>query len=373
MNLYFDNASTGFPKPPQVAEAMAHFLTDIGGTYGRAAYSRVVDATRIVEACRDAVARVMGVGDASKIAFTAGATMAVNTILRGLLNLKGGRVLVSPLEHNAVMRPLTALGVAIDTLPALSDGSIDTERLREVDTTGVALVVVNHQSNVNGVVQPLEDICRWAHAQNLKVMADCSQSLPSAAVEADEWGLDFAVFTGHKGLLGPSGTGGFYARDPGSVAPLVYGGTGSNSESYEMPEQWPDRFEAGTPNLVGIAGLGAALENRPRPLHTRQDFLDTAAGIAALPGFRVYKALDVQAQGELFSLTHERLSPSRLAALLWEEYGIETRAGLHCAPAAHRTIGTFPHGTVRIAAGPYLTPQDFETLLAALSEISKKR
>lgn len=373
MNLYFDNASTSFPKPPQVALAMAHFLTDIGGTYGRAAYSRVVVATRIVEACRDAVARVMGVGDASTIAFTAGATMAVNTILRGLPDIKGGRVLVSPLEHNAVMRPLTALGVAIDTLPALSDGSIDTERLRDFDTTGVALVVVNHQSNVNGVVQPLEDICRWAHEQNLKVMADCSQSLPSAVVEADEWGLDFAVLTGHKGLLGPSGVGGFYARNPGSIKPLVYGGTGSNSDSFEMPEQWPDRFEAGTPNLVGIAGLGAALENRPRPLHTRQDFLDTAAGITALPGFRVYKALDVQAQGELFSLTHERLSPSRLAALLWETYGIETRAGLHCAPIAHRTIGTFPHGTVRIASSPYHAPQDFETLLAALSEISKKR
>ena len=158
MNLYFDNASTSFPKPPQVAAAMAHFLTEIGGTYGRAAYPRVVDATRIVEECRDAIAAVMGVGDASKIAFTAGATMAVNTILRGLPDVENGRVLVSPLEHNAVMRPLVALGASVSTLPASCDGCIDVEKLPLVDTKGAGLVIVDHQSNVNGVIQPMEAI-----------------------------------------------------------------------------------------------------------------------------------------------------------------------------------------------------------------------
>lgn len=373
MNLYFDNASTGFPKPPQVAAAMTHFLTEIGGTYGRAAYSRVVEATRMTERCRDAAATVMGVADASKIAFTAGATMAVNTILRGLPGVRNKRVLVSPLEHNAVMRPLAALGAAVGTLPALSDGCIDVERLPEVDTEGVGLVIVNHQSNVNGVIQPLGAICRWAGERGISVLADCSQSLPGTVVAADEWGLGFAVFTGHKGLLGPSGVGGFFARDPASVEPLIYGGTGSNSDRYEMPDLWPDRFEAGTPNLVGLAGLRAALENRPRAAHARADFSDLAVAVKKLPGFRVYAALKAENQGELFSLTHERLSPSCLAALLWEEYGIEVRAGLHCAPAAHRTIGTFPCGTVRIAAGPYHTSGDFERLLRALTEISQKR
>ncbi|MCC8062682.1 MAG: aminotransferase class V-fold PLP-dependent enzyme [Rikenellaceae bacterium] len=374
MNLYFDNASTSFPKPSAVARAVAHYIDEIGGTYGRAAYPRVVRSTRIVERCRDAVAAILGVGDPSKIAFASGATLAVNTVLNGLR--LSGRVLVSPLEHNAVMRPLRRLeqrgGIRIETLPALADGSIDTCRLKEVDTRGVALVAVNHQSNVNGVIQPLEAVCRWAAEAGVPVLADCSQSLPAAELRADEWGLDYAVFTGHKGLLGPSGTGGFFARDPSAVEPLVCGGTGSRSESYEMPDGWPDRFEAGTPNLVGLAGLDAALENRPVAAHSRQDFLDLAASVAALPGFRVYRAARPETQGELFSLTHERLSPSRLAALLWEGYGIETRAGLHCAPAAHRALGTFPSGTVRIAASPYHTGRDFAALAKALAEISEK-
>lgn len=375
MNLYFDNASTSFPKPPEVAAAMTRFLTDEGGTYGRAAYARVLRSTRIVEACRDAVARVMGVGDASKIAFTAGATTAVNTLLHGL-PLRG-RVLVSPLEHNAVMRPLARLErlgrIRVETLPAAADGCVDPDRLAEVDAEGVALVVVDHQSNVNGVIQPLAEICAWAHARGVPVLADCSQSLPAVPLAADGWGLDFAVFTGHKGLLGPTGSGGFFAREPQTVEPFVYGGTGSRSDSFGMPDEWPDRFEAGTPNLVGLAGLAAALGNRPGAAHDRQDFLDLISRIAALPGFRVYGAREAARQGELVSVVHDRLSPSRLSALLWESYGVETRAGLHCAPAAHRTLGTFPSGTVRLAASPYHTSADFEALLAALTEISKKR
>lgn len=375
LNLYFDNASTSFPKPPEAVAAMARFLTQDGGTYGRAAYDRVLRSTRIVENARDAVAVLLGVGDASKIAFTSGATMAVNTLLRGL-PLRG-RVLVSPLEHNAVMRPLSMLErcgrIRIGVLPAREDGTVDPDRLAQTNTGDVSLVVVNHQSNVNGAIQPLREICRWARERGVPVLADGSQSLPGASVDADGWGLDFVVFTGHKGLLGPTGTGGFFARTPQTVEPLVYGGTGSRSDSFGMPDGWPDRFEAGTPNLVGLAGLAAALANRPQAAHSRQDFLDMISGIEALPGFRVCRAAEPERQGGLVSVVYERLSPSRLAGLLWESYGIETRAGLHCAPAAHRTLGTFPAGTVRLAVSPYHASADFEALLAALTDISRKR
>lgn len=373
MNLYFDNASTSFPKPPEVAGEIVQYLNDIGGTYGRAAYPRIVAATGMAERCRDAVAALIGVGDAAKIAFTSGATAGLNTVLRGIGLGRGARVLVSPLEHNAVMRPLAALGTEAVTLPAFEDGWIDTQRLGEVETEGAALVVINHQSNVNGVIQPLAEICAWAQGRGLKVLADCAQSLPYSTLAADAWGLDYAVFTGHKGLLGPTGTGGFYAREPLSVEPLVYGGTGSRSESFEMPEAWPDRFEAGTPNLTGIAGLLGALENRPAPKHSRGDFMDLLRAVRELPEFRVYGALATDYQGELFSVAHERLGAAQLADVLWSSYGIEVRAGLHCAPAAHRFLGSFPQGTVRFAAGPYHTPQDFETLLRALTEISKER
>ncbi|WP_283391089.1 aminotransferase class V-fold PLP-dependent enzyme [Millionella massiliensis] len=385
MNLYFDNASTSFPKPPDVAEAMCRFLTQEGGTYGRAAYDRVLRATRIVEGCRDAMAVLLGVDDASKIAFTAGATSAVNVVLNGLFpegcSREGQqpkkRVWVSPLEHNAVMRPLARLErlgrITVEVLPGREDGTVDLDRLAALDTERGALVVVNHQSNVNGVIQPLKEICAWARSRGLHVMTDCSQSLPGAPIEVDAWGVDYAIFTGHKGLLGPTGTGGFFARDPQRLEPLICGGTGSRSDSFEMPDEWPDRFEAGTPNLVGLAGLGAALEHRPRAAHERQDFLDMVSAAAALPGFRVYRAADPGCQGELVSITHERLTPSRLSTLLWEEYEVETRAGLHCAPAAHRTIGTFPQGTVRLAASPYHTPADLEALLGVLNEIARKR
>lgn len=373
MNLYFDNASTSFPKPPEVAGEIARYLNDAGGTYGRAAYPRIVEATGMVERCRDAVARLMGVGDASKIAFTGGATMAINTVLQGFGLPRGARVLVSPLEHNAVMRPLAAMGVEAVAMPAFADGRIDLSKLENVDLKDIALVVINHQSNVNGVVQPLAEICEWAHSRGIRVLADCSQSLPYSTLAADLWGLDYAVFTGHKGLLGPTGVGGFYAREPLSIEPLAYGGTGSRSESYEMPEAWPDRFEAGTPNLAGIAGLLAALENRPAAAHSRGDFLDLVSAVAGLSGFRVFGALSAEYQGELFSVAHERLGAAGLADALWSSYGIEVRAGLHCAPAAHRFLGSFPGGTVRFAAGPYHKAQDFEVLLRALTEISKER
>lgn len=373
MNLYFDNASTSFPKPPEVAEGIARYLSHGGGTYGRAAYGRIVEATGMVERCRDAVARLMGVGDASKIAFTSGATAAINTVLQGFGLPRGARVLVSPLEHNAVMRPLAAMGVKAVALPAFADGRIDTVRLQDIDIKDIPLVVINHQSNVNGVVQPLAEICGWAHSRGIRVLADCSQSLPCSTLAADLWGLDYAVFTGHKGLLGPTGTGGFYAREPLSLEPLVYGGTGSRSESFEMPEAWPDRFEAGTPNMAGIAGLLAALENRPGTGHSRTDFLDLLSAVAGLPGFRVFGALSAEYQGELFSVAHERLGTAKLADSLWSSYGIEVRAGLHCAPAAHRFLGSFPGGTVRFAVGPYHKAQDFEALLRALTDISKGR
>ena len=232
MNLYFDNASTSFPKPPDVAEAMCRFLTQEGGTYGRAAYDRVLRATRIVEGCRDAMAALLGVDDASKIAFTAGATTAVNVVLNGLFPERCSRdgqqpkkrVWVSPLEHNAVMRPLARLErlgrITVEVLPGREDGMVDLDRLAALDTERGALVVVNHQSNVNGVIQPLKEICAWSRSRGLRVMTDCSQSLPGASIEVDAWGVDYAIFTGHKGLLGPTGTGGFFARDPQRLEPL---------------------------------------------------------------------------------------------------------------------------------------------------------
>jgi cysteine desulfurase family protein len=373
-NTYFDNAATSFPKPPQVAEAISRYLNQEGGTYGRAAYERVRNATMQVEDCRDALAHLLGVQNAENIVFTANSTTALNAILFGLNLPKGTRVLVSPLEHNAVMRPLWHLqqtvGIEVKTLPAGIDVSIDVDALEQMPSDECDLLVINHISNVNGVIQPIGEICRLAQAKGWKTVLDASQSLGEIAVNADEWGIDFMAFTGHKGLLGPTGTGGFYAKNPSLLQPTIFGGTGSLSESYDMPDELPDRFQPGTPNIAGIVGLLAALENRPIPQHTHNDFLDCLNAIALLPGIHLYKANHPEQQGELFSLTHESLSTGELAQRLYDRHGIETRSGLHCSPLAHRTLGTFPSGTVRLSLSPYHTPADLEFLLKALTDVT---
>lgn len=213
MNLYFDNASTSFPKPGAVAEAMTLFMTEVGGTYGRACYPRIVTTTAMIELCRDLIAAELGVGDPSKVFFTQSATSASNTILKGLA-LGGSRVLVSPMEHNAIMRPLQHLvqseNIIMELLPHNESGKVDCDTLAHIDMDNVSLIVVNHQSNVSGLIQPIEQIV--ASSQGVAVMVDMSQSLGAIPSHIETWGVSYAIFTGHKSLLGPTGVGGFYAQ-----------------------------------------------------------------------------------------------------------------------------------------------------------------
>jgi cysteine desulfurase family protein len=372
MNRYFDNGSTSFPKPPQVSAAMQRYMQQVGGTYGRAAYGRVYEATSMVEQCRDELCRFLGATSAENLFFCANATTAINTIIKGL-DLKGKRVLVSALEHNAVMRPLEAIkrnGVSVEVLPSLTDGTVDVARLKQLSLQNVGLVVVNHQSNVNGAIQPIAEISAWY--KQIPILVDASQSAGYSDIYIDEWDIDFLSFTGHKGLLGPTGTGGFYAKNPELLAPFVHGGTGSQSDSFAMPSFAPDKFEAGTPNLVGIAGFLAGLENRPSPMYASNDFRFLIDGINALPGIVVLRALDIAKQGPLFSFYHRTIPSSQMAQQLFEEYGIEVRSGLHCAPAAHGFLGTLARGTVRIAVSPYHTKADFDFLLDAVKNIIAK-
>ena len=371
MNTYFDNASTSYPKPREVASQMAHYLTEEGGTYGRAAYNRVRKATLQVEQCRDSLAAVMGVKEPEKVSFTSNATTGLNALLLGLLS-KQTVIRVSPMEHNAVMRPLWHLhqtkGIRIETLPSLADGTIDLDALYKLSAGDGELFVINHLSNVNGVIQPLPEICRLAASRGWQIMLDAAQSLGEIPVDASGWDIDYIAFTGHKGLLGPTGTGGFYCKEPSQLQPTLFGGTGSLSDSYEMPAELPDRFQAGTPNVAGIVGLRAALQNRPVACHSKSNMLDCIKAISQLPGIRVHGAIHPEQQGELFSVTHEKLSPADLSQRLFDRHGIETRSGLHCAPLAHRTLGTFPAGTVRIALSPYHTPADLDYLIKAITD-----
>ena len=373
MNGYFDNAATSFPKPRACVSEMARYLEEIGGPYGRSFYPRAVAVSRRVEETRDLLAERLGVGGGERIVFTHNATSALNTVIRGL-RLRGSVVWVSPLEHNAVMRPLHLLQEADDItvrrLPGLSDGTVDTQALSSVDFSGAGLVVINHQSNVNGVVQPVEEIRRGI--PGVPMLLDAAQSAGSRDLKIDRWGVEFVAVTGHKGLLGPPGIGALAVPDAAMVEPLVAGGTGSRSESLAMPDFLPDRFEAGTPNIAGIFGLHGALSDRPERRHGLADVLALKGRLEELPGCLVFAALDGDRQGEVLSLTAKSMDPAEFAARLFDEHGIETRVGLHCAPAAHEHLGTYPGGTVRIAPSCYHSPEELDSLYSAVASVVER-
>lgn len=373
MNRYFDNAATSFPKPEGVGREMLRYLEQVGGSYGRSSHGHALEVSRTIEGVRDQIACVLGAGCPEKVVFSANGTSALNMALRSLVGT-GELVFTTSLEHNAVMRPLRALeaerGIRRALLPSHPDGLVNVAELPAVVAAKPALVVVNQQSNVNGVIQPLAEI--RSCLSGIPLVIDASQSLGAVPIRVDDWNLDAVAWTGHKSLLGPTGTGGLYMRDPERFSPAVYGGTGSRSEEYQQPEFLPDRFEAGTPNIVGLFGLGAALTASPVPGHRQEDWLAFLGELRQLPGVTVLAASDEMRQGSVMSLTHDRLSPADIGERLWRDYGLAVRVGLHCAPLAHRTLGTFPTGTVRLSTSVYHTNADFRYAFQALSEICSR-
>ncbi len=370
-NTYFDNAATSHPKSDSVLSAIQEYLVR-GGSYARSAYPRVVENTRMVERCRTQMARLIGAQSSDNVVFGASATWASNALLQRINFIQGDIVYHSPMEHNALMRPLNYLvesaGVELRVLPSGEGGVIDVQALGSLDMSDVRLVVVNHASNVNGVVQPLAKIRE--KLQGVELLVDASVSLGQCEVNVETMGIDYLIFTAHKSLGGVTGLGGFYARE--NIEPFIYGGTGSRSDSFLMPEDMPDAHEAGTPNLVGIAALQAALSDRSTPNHHREDFLDMIQRIAKMDGTEVLFAPEGKDFVEIFSLTHNRLSPSTLADRLSREYNIDVRAGLHCAPLAHRTLESFPMGALRVSPSPSHTKEDLDYFVSSLSKILEK-
>jgi cysteine desulfurase family protein len=369
-NTYFDNAATSFPKAQAVADEMFRYMTECGGTYGRGAYPRIIEASGMVEETREQLAAWMGTKVADHVFFTQNATAGINTILTGL-DLHDSHILISPMEHNAVMRPLEFLrshnGITWEVLPHDTDGCIQCERINGCLKKNTSLVIINLKSNVNGVVQPVESIKK--EIGEIPVLLDLSQVSIADTVTIDAWGVEYAAFTGHKGLGGPTGTGGMFCRFPADVRPLIRGGTGSLSESFETPEHYPDRFEAGTPNVVGIVGLRAALLNPIPREHTREDIDNLIGNINSLPGITVYRARASGDTETVFSITHASKECSTIALELQQEFDIQTRVGLHCAPLAHTTLGTFPQGTVRFSFSPSHTGKNLDYLYSALKKV----
>jgi len=378
--IYLDHAATSWPKPPGVVQAMARFLEEDGGNPGRSGHRLSLAAARTVYGVRAAVAALVNAPDPLGVILTANATHALNLALHGLL-APGTRVVAGGMEHNAVMRPLRHLearGAELVLVPAGPDGSMAPEAFRQAITPGTTLVVLNHASNVTGTLAPVAEVAALARAAGALFLVDAAQTLGALPVDMQALGIDLLAFTGHKGLQGPPGTGGLVLGpgvDPRRLESQVQGGTGSRSEHETQPEFLPDKFESGTPNGAGLAGLGAGLawvtERGPAALHElatdQARFL--AEGLRALPGVRVYGPEDPARGLAVVSFTVAGWEVSELGLRLDEEYGVLCRVGLHCAPAAHRALGTCPGGTVRFAPGPMATRADLEAALGAVAEL----
>ena len=381
--IYFDNAATSWPKPPVVSEAMTRFLSEVGANPGRSGHRLSVDAARVMYHARQAVANFFNAPDPMRVSFGHNITEALNLALRGLLK-NGDHVITSSMEHNSVMRPLRWLesqGVALSVVPCSAQGFLDPGDLEKAIQPNTKLIVLNHASNVVGTLLPVAKAGRIARQHGLLLLVDTAQTAGAYPINMQQDNIDLLAFTGHKSLLGPTGTGGLILGErvaDDAIAPLILGGTGSRSEEEMQPEFLPDRFESGTPNAVGLAGLSASLQwLYEKNINTiRQHEISLARqlinGLQTIPGVNLYGGGDAELQTATISFNIDHLQPSTVGMRLDEEYGILCRVGLHCAPAAHRTLDTFPDGTVRFGMGIFNTAEEVEQAVEAVARLASE-
>jgi len=373
--IYLDHAATSWPKPPDVEAHMLRCLRELFANAGRSAHHAALESARLLFGVRTRLATLFGAPNPAHVVFTRGATESINLVLKGFLR-QGDRVAVSPLEHNAVMRPLARLtrehGIVVDTLPADPLGRVDVGSLAGLDGR-YRLVVVAHGSNVNGLVQDIGAIARAL--PTTPILLDAAQTAGVVPINVAADRIAFLACSAHKGLLGPTGVGVCILSPDLEVEPLIEGGTGSRSESVEQPGFAPDRYEAGTLNLHGIAGLGGSLAHieahgllgdHKRRLTTR--LID---GLREVPGVRLASPADGTAL--LAGFTLEGLPPDRVALALERDHGILCRPGLHCAPAAHRHLGTLPQGVVRLSPGFGNTHDEIDHAVRAVHAVAASR
>ncbi len=387
--IYFDNAATSWPKPPGVAETMMHFLSDVGANPGRAAHRRAVEAGRIVYDAREAVAELFNAPDPLRVAFGKNVTEALNLALRGYLR-PGDHVVTSSMEHNSMMRPLRALerqdgpssgGVRVTVVACSPQGVLDPADVEAAIRPDTKLVALNHASNVVGTLLPVAEVGAICRERGLLLLVDAAQTGGAYPLDMQADLIDLLAFTGHKSLGGPMGTGGLIVGqrvDETQIEPLIRGGTGSRSEHEEQPDFLPDVFESGTPNAVGLAGLEAGvrwvLERGVEQIRTHEVALTRRliGGLKNIPGVTVYGGHDAELQTATVSFNVAGMEPSEVGLRLDDEYGVLCRVGLHCAPAAHKTLGTFPVGTVRFGLGAFNAAHEVDKAVSAVAALAQE-
>jgi cysteine desulfurase family protein len=378
--LYFDNAATSWPKPPAVVGSLAAYQRSVGASAGRGAYPRAVASGEILQDCRAALAGLFNAPDPRRVIFTLNCSDALNLAIFGLPWKRGDRALVTPFEHNSVLRPLHALkeklGIAIDVMAVDGDGRAIPDRLGKCLRPRTRLVAAVHASNVTGGLQPLAALGAFARRKGLPFLVDAAQSAGAVPIDVRAMKIDLLAFPGHKALLGPLGTGALIVTPGLDLTPLRHGGTGSLSEKEFQPPFYPDRLETGSHNAPGLLGLlegvrflrgrggPAAVQRRERGL--MEAFL---AGAARVPGLRLFGPSAAAERVAVASFRFGGEAPARTADRLWAKGRLMVRAGLHCAPWAHRWLGTLPDGTFRFSFGPFLTGADIDRALRVLRDL----
>ncbi|MEA4870989.1 MAG: aminotransferase class V-fold PLP-dependent enzyme [Christensenella sp.] len=378
--IYLDQAATSRPKADGVGEAMREYINEVCANVNRSTYAPATDAALRVLETREQLCSLFSCSDPTHVIFTPGQTVSLNMVIKGYLHT-GDHALVSPLEHNGVMRPLTQLqeqGVSFDRIPLCGDDLLDLDTARRRLRPNTRLMILTHASNISGTVFDLEAASGFCQEHGIALAVDTAQTAGHRPIDQTKTPIDALCVPAHKGLRGPSGIGALLLspKFAKGLEPLITGGTGSDSHSEIQPHYMPDRFESGTPNLPGIYGLHAALEALQREGVAARQAKETALlarflqGIGCIKGIRVIGTADPDRRVGVVSIDcSARMDNAEVADRLASEYGILTRCGLHCAPNAHKTYGTYPQGTVRFSFNSSNTEAEIDAARSALQEI----
>jgi cysteine desulfurase family protein len=376
--IYFDSAATSWPKPPEVWQAMEHCIKDVGANPGRSGHQMAIKAGRLVDEARELLSLLFNISNPDRIVFTLNATESLNLAIKGLLK-PGDHVVTSSMEHNSVTRPLHVLQekeVEVTKVACSSEGSIKVGDIKNALKPNTTAIVITHASNVTGTLMPVAEIGQLAKRKGLKLIVDAAQTAGVFNLDVSFMNIHLLAFPGHKGLYGPTGTGGLYIAEGLELTPLKEGGTGSMSHIPGQPDVLPERYESGTLNSVGIAGLAAGLKFirnegsekiRQHEMGLTHRFLK---GAESIKGLRVYGPAELYERAPVVSFSLEGKNTGQVGTVLDQQYNIACRAGLHCAPDAHRTLGTFEKKLVRFSFSYFNKEEEVDSAIRALSEIA---
>jgi len=381
LGIYLDNAATSFPKPDLVIKKMMEYMQNIGATSGRGAYKSAIESDRLIYNCRKMICKVFNGSNPAKVIFTSNITEALNIVINGFLK-EGDHVIVSSLEHNAVWRPLKTLerdrNIEISTVDCTSEGITNYNDVEKLIKPNTKLIVFTHASNVLGSIQPIREIGEIAKKHSVKFLLDSAQTAGAYPIDAKKDNIDILAFTGHKSLLGPTGTGGLLINCDITMNPLKSGGTGGDSKYPYQPDYFPNRYEAGTPNVAGIVGLGEALnfiysvgiEN----IRKKEEAIIEYAieRLSSVEGIEIYGPKKSDKIVAVISFNIKNIEAEEISYKLDSQYDIMVRTGLHCAPTAHKIMGTENTGAVRIGIGYFNEKNHIDTLVEALSKIQNE-